>query len=283
MMQLEGSVVIGHACELAKVSRAAFYRSFQERAPRQADMVLRDAIHRVCLSTRKYGYRRVQAQLALQGIYADKDRVLRIMREDNLLCLRKKKYVLTTDSQHEFAVYPNLAAALPLTAVNQLWVADITYVRLLEDFVFLSVILDAFSRRVIGWELDESLHAAPVIRALERAIETRRPQPGIVHHSDRGVQYCCKDYREKLREHGFQISMSRPGSPWENGKAESFMKTLKTEEVYLTKYRDYQHARDSIEHFIEDVYNGERLHSALGYISPAAFEARDVLQKNISI
>ena len=170
MMQLEGSVVIGRACELAKVSRAGFYRSFQERAPRQADMVLRDAIHRVCLSTRKYGYRRVQAQLALQGIYADKDRVLRIMREDNLLCLRKKKYVLTTDSQHEFAVYPNLAAALPLTAVNQLLVADITYVRLLEDFVFLSVILDAFSRLVIGWELDESLHAAPVIRALERAI-----------------------------------------------------------------------------------------------------------------
>jgi transposase InsO family protein len=203
----------------------------------------------------------------------DQDRVLRIMREDNLLCLRKKKYVLTTDSQHDFAVYSNLAAELSLTAVNQLWVADITYVRLLEEFVFLSVILDAYSRRVIGWELDESLHAAPTIRALERAIERRHPQPGIVHHSDRGVQYCCKDYLRILREHGFQISMSRPGCPWENAKAESFMKTLKTEEVYLTKYRNYQQAHDSMEHFIEDVYNGERLHSALGYISPAAFEA----------
>jgi len=272
MMQLEGRLSIARTCELAKVSRASFYRSFQARAPREADMVLRDAIQRVCLSTRIYGYRRVRAQLIAEGLPADKDRIRRLMREDNLLCLRKKKFVLTTDAEHELEVYPNIATDLRLTAVNQLWVADITYVRLQEQFVFLSVVLDAFSRRVIGWELDEYLHAAPTIRALGRAIASRHPQPGIVHHSDRGVQYCCKDYVGKLREHGFRISMSRPGSPWENAKAESFLKTLKTEEVYLAQYKDYQQARDSIAHFIEDVYNGQRLHSALGYVSPVAFE-----------
>ncbi len=276
MMQLEGSLTIGRACEVAGVSRAGFYRSLQVRAPRQADTLLRDAIHRVCLSHRGYGYRRVQRQLAAEGLPADKDRILRLMREDNLLCLRKKKYVLTTDSEHDLTVYPNLSADLVLTAVNQLWVADITYIRLLEEFVYLSVILDAFSRRVIGWELDEHLHALPTIRALERAIELRQPGRGVVHHSDRGVQYCCKDYVGKLREHGFLVSMSRPGSPWENAKAESFMKTLKTEEVYLAKYRNYQQARECIAHFIEDVYNTARLHSALGYLPPAKFEAGSV-------
>jgi putative transposase len=272
MMQLEGSIAIGRACDLTQVSRASFYRSFQERAPRQADMVLRDAIHRVCLSTRLYGHRRVRGQLALEGIHVDKDRVLRLMREDNLLCLRKRKYVLTTDSRHGFVVYPNLAADLVLTGVNQLWVSDITYIRLLEDFVYLAVVLDAFSRRVVGWELDDNLHAILALRALGRAIATRQPPPGLVHHSDQGVQYCCTDYVARLQDHNFRISMSRRGNPFDNAKAESFMKTLKSEEVYLTKYRDFGHAQASIAHFIEDVYNGERLHSALKYKSPAAFE-----------
>ena len=272
MMPLEGSLMIGRACEIAKVSRAGFYRSFQARAPLEADVALRAAIHRVWLSTRLYGHRRVRAQLMAEGIPAGKEHVLKLMREDNLLCLRKRKFVLTTDSEHGSATYVNLAADLALTAVNQLWVADITYIRLLEEFVFLSIVLDAFSRRVIGWELDASLQAAPTIRALSCAIKARHPPPGIVHHSDRGVQYCCTDYVTLLREHGFKPSMSPPGSPWENGKAESFMKTLKAEEVWLSSYRNMKQARSSIGHFIDEVYNAKRLHSALGYASPEAFE-----------
>ena len=200
-------------------------------------------------------------------------RVQRVLREDNLLSLRKRKWVLTTNSRHEFTIYPNLAADLVLSGLNQLWVADITYIRLLEEFVFLAVILDAYSRRVVGWELSESLQAEITLKALDRALGARPIQPGIVHHSDRGIQYCCTEYVEKLKSHEFLISMSRRGNPYDNAKAESFMKTLKSEEVYLNQYRDLEDARSSITQFIEQVYNGRRLHSALGYLSPAAYEA----------
>lgn len=274
MMQLEGNHFSARrACQLAQISRASFYRSFHQRAPRQADTVLRDAIQRVCLTTRLYGYRRVLRQLSEEGIHADKDRIRRLMREDNLLCLRKRKFALTTDSQHGMTVYFNLAAGVQLTGLDQLWVADITYIRLQEQFVYLAVILDAFSRRVIGWKLDESLHALLAIGALEQALADRNPPPGVVHHSDRGVQYCCADYVARLIDRGFGISMSRRGNPYDNAKAESFMKTLKAEEVYLNQYRDLEDARRSIGHFIDDIYNGNRLHSALNYKSPSAFEA----------
>ena len=169
-------------------------------------------------------------------------------------------------------MYPNLAGRLKLTGINQLWVADITYVRLRETFVYLAIVMDAYSRRVVGWELGEDLRAELALGALDRALADRAIEPGIVHHSDRGVQYCCHAYVEKLQAHGFVISMSRTGNPYDNAKAESFMKTLKSEEVYLHQYRDQEEARASIQRFIEEVYNRKRLHSALGYLSPDVFE-----------
>src|ERR1039458_209656 len=206
--------------------------------------------------------RRVTAELDHRGVVANHKRVLRLMRADNLLAVRKQRFVFTTDSQHGYAVYPNLAARLKLTGVNQLWVADITYVRLRETFLYVAIVMDAYSRRVVGWELGENLRAELALGALDRALADRRIEPGIVHHSDRGVQYCCHAYVEKLRAHDFAISMSRTGNPYDNAKAESFMKTLKSEEVYLHQYRDQEEARASIQRFIEEIYNGKRLHSS---------------------
>jgi putative transposase len=275
MMQLEGSQVsIEEACGAAQVSRAGYYRFFDEHAPQQAETELRDRIQRVALKNRCYGYRRVVAELRLQGIFVNHKRVLRVMREDNLLSLRKRKFVVTTDSRHGRPAYPNLIAGLELTAPNQVWVADITYIRLREEFIFLAVVLDAFSRRVVGWELGESLQVALAIRALNRALADRAVPVGIIHHSDQGVQYASADLVDRLLDLGFQISMSRKGAPWENGRAESFIKTLKAEEVSLKQYRDIEQARRSIGHFLEEVYNQRRLHSALGYLPPVAFEIR---------
>jgi transposase InsO family protein len=271
MMQLEG-LQAHHACQLAQVSRAGFYRHQAEHEPRQADVELRDLIQRIVVENRFYGYRRVTAELDRQGVVVNHKRVLRLMRLDNLLAVRKQRYVFTTDSRHTHAVYPNLAARLALTAVNQLWVADITYVRLRETFLYLAIVLDAYSRRVIGWELGEDLTADLALGALNRALADRSVAPGILHHSDRGVQYCSQAYVEKLQAHQFIISMSRTGNPYDNAKAESFMKTLKSEEVYLRQYRDLDEARSSLERFLEEVYNAQRLHSALGYLPPAEFE-----------
>ena len=271
MMQLEGFRA-EHACEVARVSRAGFYREYAEHEPRQADVDLRDAIQRIALANRYYGYRRVTAELKYQGVVVNHKRVLRLMRADNLLAVRKRRFIFTTDSSHTYAIYPNLAARFTITGINQLWVADITYVRLRETFLYVAIVLDAFSRRVVGWELGEDLRAELALRALDRALAGRQIEAGIVHHSDRGVQYCCTAYVEKLQAHGFIISMSRTGNPYDNAKAESFMKTLKTEEVYLKQYRDQEDARASIQRFIEEVYNRKRLHSSLGYRSPDVFE-----------
>jgi putative transposase len=274
MMQLEGVLDAARACELAQVSRAGLYRSFQEHEPRQEQTALRDAMQQIALENRAYGYRRVAAELRQQGWVVNHKRVLRLAREDNLLCLRKRRFVLTTDSRHPYGVFPNLAKDLPLTGIHQLWVADITYIRLREQFIYLAVILDAFSRKVLGWDLRERLEAVLALTALERALADRPIPPGVIHHSDRGVQYASTDYVEKLLAHGFRVSMSRKASPWENARAESFMKTLKSEEVYLREYRDLEDARNSIAHFLEQVYNPKRLHSALGYVSPIAFEEK---------
>lgn len=214
------------------------------------------------------------AELRNQGLVVNHQRVLRLMREDHLLAVRKRRLVFTTDSRHGDFIYPNLAAHMTLSGVNQLWVADSTYVRLLETFVYLAVILDAYSRRVVGWELGEDLRAELALQALSRALADRAMAPGIVHHSDRGVQYCSDLYVEPLHAHGFLISMSRTANPYDHARAESFMKTLKSEEVDLRQYRDLEDVRDSIGHFIEDVYNAQRLHSALGYLAPAVFEQR---------
>jgi putative transposase len=272
-MQLEGShLSIEEVCAAAQVSRAGYYRYFDEHAPRQAETELRDRIQRVALENRFYGYRRVTAELRLQGFIVNRKRVLRVMRDDNLLSLRKRKFVVTTDSTHGRLAYPNLITDVSLTAPNQVWVADITYVRLREEFIFLAMVLDAFSRRVLGWELGESLQTSLALAALNRALAERSVCAGIIHHSDQGVQYASPEYLDRLQALDFQVSMSRKGSPWENGRAESFMKTLKAEEVSLKQYRDMEQARRSIGHFIEDVYNQHRLHSALGYLSPAQFE-----------
>lgn len=278
MTPLAGLGGVAGACAAAGVSRAGFYRHFERHAPAEAQLELRDAMQRLALQHRSYGYRRIQALLREEGVVINHKRVLRLLRQDNLLSLRRRRYVLTTDSRHPYVVYPNLAAGIRLERCDQLWVADITYLRLAEVFVYLAVVLDAFSRRVIGWELGETLEAKLAIAALQMALRERRPRPGLIHHSDRGVQYCCRDYLGLLEDHHAAISMSRRANPYDNAKAESFMKTLKAEEVNLRAYRNLADARARIGHFLEQIYNGERLHSALGYLSPVKFEQRLVTQ-----
>lgn len=235
-------------------------------------MELRGRIQRICLDHRIYGTRRVTKLLRIQGLPVCRKRVQRLMRLDNLLALRKRRWVLTTDSRHTYAVYNNLAASFEPCAANQLWVADITYIRLRESFAYLAVILDAWSRRVVGWAVGESLEAELAIEALDRALAGRSVAAGAIHHSDRGVQYCSSDYVAKLRHAGLQISMSRAGNPYDNALAESFMRTLKCEEVYLRSYRDLDDVRERIGDFLEDYYNRKRLHSSLGYQPPVSFE-----------
>lgn len=270
-----GELTVERMCALAGVSRAGYYRRWRASAPRQEETAVRDAIQRVALANRRYGYRRIAAQLRREGFVANHKRVLRLMRQDNLLCLRKRPFVpVTTDSRHDWRIVPNLARGLVLTGLDQLWVADITYVRLREEFAFLAVVLDAFSRRVIGWALEKHLRASLAIMALEMAIATRRPMhSSLIHHSDCGVQYACGEYTELLQAHGIEPSMSRIGNPYDNARAESFIKTLKYEEVDGRNYRDLKQAREAIGAFIENIYNRQRLHSALAYQSPAEFEA----------
>jgi putative transposase len=272
----QGELTIARMCSLSGVSRAGYYRHWQVSAPRQEEMGVRDAIQRISLAHRFYGYRRICAQLRREGFVVNHKRVLRLMRRDNLLCLRKRSFVpATTDSKHTWRVVPNLARFMELSALDQLWVADITYVRMLEEFAYLAIILDAFSRRVIGWALETHMLASLVIDALNMAIAARRPVPGtLVHHSDRGTQYACSDYTDILNAHRILPSMSRVANPYDNAKAESFMKTLKQEEVNASSYRNVRHARRQIGAFLDDTYNRQRLHSALDYRSPIEFEAQ---------
>lgn len=259
-------------CQTAGVCRAGYYRFLLRPRRPEADMELRSQIQRIALRWPAYGYRRVQAELQRQGWAVNHKRVLRLMRADNLLCLRRRKFILTTDSKHGLRIYPNLAQDMVLTSINQLWVADITYIRLAMEFVYLAVLLDAFSRSCIGWALGRSLEAALVLEALRKGLRRRCPQPGLVHHSDRGVQYASRDYIQVLEQHGIRISMSRRGNVYDNATAESFIKTLKYEEVYRTEYRNLEEAKASMKVFLERIYNQKRLHSALGYRPPREFE-----------
>jgi transposase InsO family protein len=264
-------------CQLASVSRASFYRNWQRAEPDEAQMAIRDAVQRAALEHRRYGYRRIAVVMQREGIAVGAKRVLQIMRNDNLLAIRGRKFVVTTESDHPFQVYPNLARSLVLSDINQLWVADITYLRLLREFVFLAVVLDAFSRKVVGWALSRGMQSKLPLAALERALQERQPGPGLVHHSDQGAQYACADYIRRLEEHQILVSMSRAGRPWENARCESFLKTLKYEQIDGRVFATLEEVEQNVEDFIDRFYNTRRLHSALGYRSPADFEKQHEL------
>jgi transposase InsO family protein len=271
-MHSQGRLSIERMCHAAGISRAGFYRSWEEREPDEAAMSLRAAVQRVSLEYPRYGAAKVAALLWLEDWVVSVTRVQRLRREDNLLAVRRRKFVATSDSDHDFLIYPNLARHMVLTAVNQLWVADITYLRLASEFVYFAVVLDAFSRRALGWAVAPTLKATLPLAALERAIQTRPPAPGLVHHSDRGVQYACGDYIARLEQHEIVSSMSRPARPWENARCERFMRTLKQEEIDCRQYRTMAELESNLADFIENYYNRVRLHAALNYVSPIQFE-----------
>jgi putative transposase len=274
-MSRQGSLSIERMCQLVQVSRAGFYRSLQEQSLSQEEMEVRSVIQQIAVEhRRRYGYRRISAELRHRGMLVNHKRVARIMREDNLLAVQPRQFVVTTDSHHTLEVYLNLARRMRLTGINQLWVADITYIRLKVEFVYLAVVLDGFSRKVVGWALDRTLASRLPITALEQAIGERQPPAGLVHHSDRGVQYASEEYIAILDKHGMIPSMSRPANPYDNASCESFIKTLKREEIYANQYDDLGHLRANVEEFIEQYYNRRRMHSALGYCPPEEFERK---------
>ena len=273
MTSVQGSLSIEHICRIAGVSRASFYRFLLPRQENQQEMELRSQIQMLAVQhRRRYGYRRIAIALQNQGFHVNGKRVLRLMREDNLLALRHRKFVATTDANHSLHVYLNLAARMTLSGINQLWVADITYIRLQNEFVYLAVLLDAFSRKVIGWALDRTMTSKLTLTALQQALTERQPLPGLVHHSDRGLQYADSGYVALLQQHHILPSMSRAGNPYDNAVCESFMKTLKVEEIYAAQYQDLEHLRANLQSFLEQYYNRQRLHSALDYRSPEQFE-----------
>ena len=260
--------------EAVGLSRSAIWRQLRQPSTSNEDeLELRSQIQTIALERRSYGYRPITAELHRRGVKVNHKRVLRLLREDNLLCLRQRAFVCTTDSRHNLRVYPNLTRELVLSNINQLWVADITYIRLLREFIYLAVLLDAFSRRCIGWAISRHIDTQLTLAALQMALNTRTIHAGLIHHSDQGVQYAATDYIAVLHDHKIEISMSRTGNPYDNAKAERFMRTLKYEEIYMNDYETLAEVRASIEHFIEAVYNRKRLHSAIGYRPPAEFEA----------
>ena len=271
--RLQGNLSIERMCQLGQVSCAGYYRNPHGLVPAEQCMTVRSAVQEIALEhRRRYGYRRVTAELRRRGMMVNHNQVARMMRTDNLLEIQNREAPLATDQCDELEIYLNLARRVKVFGPNQLWIADMTYVRLKAEFVYLAVVLDAFSRKVVGWSVDRTLQSKLPINALQKAIANRQPPPGLIHHSDRGVQYACEGYIRLLRDHQMMPSMSRPGNPYDNASCESFMKTLKREEIYANDYRDLEHLIASVEKFIEHYYNRCRLHSALGYRPPEEFE-----------
>ncbi len=275
IMECRGSVSVSRAVELLGVSRSGYYSWLHrcDAEPCEKDLLLREEIQRIALEYSRYGYRRIAVELGRRGYHTGEKKVLGLMRQDNLLCVRKRYRVSTTDSNHCERVYENLAKGLRVTGINQLWVSDITYIQLSREFVYLAVVIDVYSRRCIGWDLSRRIDTDLALGALQNALETRRTDTrGLIHHSDQGVQYASREYVECLEAHGIRVSMSRRGNPYDNAFAESFMKTLKYEEVYLNEYNTFKDALENIEQFIDEVYNKKRLHSSIGYKSPIEYE-----------
>ena len=270
----QSNLLVSHICANETVSKATYYR-LDNKNVFSSDVNLKPLIQEIALEFPFYGYRRITKELYNRGECINHKKVLKIMRAENLLCRRKKRFKpVTTQSNHNYRTYPNLIENLEVTGLNQLWVADITYVHLVREFVYLAVILDLFSRKCVGWHLSRDIDTYLTLTALNRAIATRQ-QFGffnLIHHSDKGVQYASDEYVKRLEELGIKISMSRSGNPYDNAFAESFMKTLKVEEVYMNEYETFEDARKNIQRFIEDVYNEKRLHSSIGYKSPNKFE-----------
>lgn len=274
-------ITLKKAVSLLNVSRSGFYRwSRQDPATRvEADVPIREEIHNIVGEFTGYGYRRVKLELGNRGYIVNGKRVLRLMREERLLCKRKRFKPTTTNSDHDERIYPNLIMDMEITRPNQVWGSDITYLRLGNEFVYLAVIMDLYTRRCIGWELGRDLGTQLALNALHMALETRKGESleGLIHHSDRGVQYASRDYVEFLKQQDIGISMSRTGNPYDNAFVESFIKTLKTEEVYMNEYETFWDALENIGRFIDELYNKKRLHSSLGYKSPMEFEQEAAL------
>ncbi len=274
----EREISLSHASQLLHVNRSSYYQWVSHQNHHHSgstcDLALRDMVQKIAVEFPRYGYRRITIELKRQGVLVNHKKILRLMKEDNLLCVKKRFKPVTTDSNHGFSVYPNLIKDLDITQLNQVWASDITYIQLSHDFIYLSVILDLFSRRCIGWSLGRSLDTQLTLNALDMALQTRwnDTMMGLIHHSDQGVQYASHQYVEQLKTHNIQISMSRKGNPYDNAFVESFIKTLKWEEVYLNEYETYGDALNNIGTFIDEVYNRKRLHSSLEYRPPVEFE-----------